>query len=59
MRDGKNGNAIIGKGADWFYFAGGDPGLGSGAQMPEIEMIPTAGERVALGLDWRETGTEE
>jgi len=59
VRDGKEGRTIIGKGADWFYFAGGDPGPGWAARMPEIETAPAADEQEALALDWREAGADE
>ena len=59
VRDGEKGKVLIGKGAEWHYFAGGEPGADWAAKLPEPELIPAAGEQTALALHWREAGSDE
>ena len=56
VRDGEKGKAVIEKGADWFYLAGGEPGADWTAKLPEIKPV---GEQDAPALRWRETGAGE
>ena len=59
VRDGEKGKAVIGKGAEWYYLAGGEPGTGWAAKLPGTKPALPAGEQNALTLHWREAGAEE
>ena len=56
VRDGEKGKAVIGKGAEWFYFAGGEPGDGWAAKLPDLEPEAEEGEQKSLVLQWRQAG---
>jgi acid phosphatase type 7 len=59
VRDGEKGAAIVEERAEWFFFAGEEPGVDWATTLPQPHMTSAAGEAMALPLYWRALGAEE